>query len=132
MKALPKPKKKPTRGKLRTKCDWLASAYYRARTPYCEAKGNDATQCGGGLQWCHLFSRAILHMRYEPFNNLVMCQGHHLFYTHHPIEWTRFLEANFPEKLAMAETVRYEFGKVNYIEWIEFFQTAKPAELDQA
>lgn len=120
MAALPKPKKKSKRN-LKVKCDILASAYYRAQTPYCQASGLDTTQCGGGLQWCHLYSRAILHVRYEPYNNIVMCQGHHLWYTHHPIEWTRFLEARFSERLAEAEANRYKYWKVDYNYWIDHF-----------
>lgn len=132
MKALTKPKKKPTRGKLKTKCDWLASAYYRAQTPYCEAAGKDSTQCGGGLQWCHLFSRGILHIRYEPYNNLIMCQGHHLLFTYRPIEWTRFLERHFPDKLAEAEANRYKFSKVDYDAWISHFKVNLAEQTDQS
>lgn len=128
---LPKPKKQKSRGSLRNKTDWLASAYYRAETPYCELKGLDTIQCGGGLQWMHLFSRAILHMRYEPYNKLVGCQGHHLWYTHHPIEWVRILESHFPERLAEAEENRYKYWKVSYDDWIRRFtdQSSKPTDL---
>ena len=68
---LAKPKNTRKKANLKAKCDTLASAYYRSETPYCELKGLDAVQCGGGLQWMHIFSRAILHMRYEPYNKLV-------------------------------------------------------------
>jgi hypothetical protein len=118
--------KKPTKSKLKEKCDLLASAYYRAETPYCELKGLDAIQCGGGLQWMHIFSRSILHMRYEPYNKLVGCQGHHLWYTHNPVEWVRFLEANFPERLAQAEAHRYKLWKVDYEAWIDHFSKLTP------
>lgn len=118
--AIPKPKK-PNRTALKKKCDTLASQYYRAKTPYCEAEGLDGIRCGGILQWCHIFGRAILHMRYEPYNNLIMCAGHHSFYTYHPIEWTRFLEKHYPERLTLAEQNRYKQSKVDYQDFIERF-----------
>lgn len=118
---LAKPKKIPI-SKLKAKADALASAYYRALTPYCQAEAALGMRCGGNLQWCHLFSRAILHMRYEPYNNIIMCQGHHFRFTHNPIEWTRFLEAKFPNKLQEAEANRNKFGKPDYQEWIDFFK----------
>lgn len=121
--AIPKPKKL-SRTSLKAKCDKLASLYYREKTPYCEAAGLDDIQCGGGLQWCHIFGRAILHMRYEPFNNLIMCAGHHRWYGLHPIEWTRMLEQHYPERLALAEFNRYKYGgKLDYEDFIERFST---------
>lgn len=115
--------KKIPKSVLKKKCDMLASLYYRTLTPICEAEGLDNIRCGGGLQWCHIFSRAIVHMRYEPYNNLIMCSGHHTWYTHNPIEWTRFLEKNFLERLSLAETQRYKYDKTDYEYWINFFKT---------
>ena len=119
---LEKPKK-VSKAKLRIKADTLASQYYRAITPHCEAQGLDSINCGGGLQWCHIFSRSVIHMRYEPYNNLVMCAGHHTWYTHNPIEWTRFLEKNYLERLSLAEAQRYKYDKIEYEYWINFFKT---------
>jgi hypothetical protein len=65
-------------------------------------------------------------MRYEPYNNLVLCQGHHVFYTFHPVEWVRTLEKHYPERLNLAEANRYKFAKVSYEHWIEFFQGRLP------
>jgi hypothetical protein len=121
---LAKPKK-PTKSKLKAKADILASAYYRSMRPYCEAAELDDVKCGGGLQWAHIFSRSILHMRYEPYNHLILCAGHHLHYTHNPIEWTRFLEANFLIRLAAAEANRYKVGKVDYEAVIAKFTQGK-------
>src|SRR5664279_1950398 len=103
-----KPKKKPSKTALKNKADILASQYYRALTPHCELSGLDGIQCGGILNWAHIFSRAILHMRYEPYNHLILCQGHHTFYTYHPIEWVRVLEKHYPERLNLASLNRYK------------------------
>ena len=136
--AILKPKKPLTKTKLKEKCDRLASLYYRRETPYCEARGLGAytwkttpegeellyplaIQCSDNLQWAHIYTRAILHIRYEKYNNLILCSGHHIFWTYHPIEWTRFLEAYYPDRLAEAEANRYKFWKVDYEYWINFF-----------
>jgi hypothetical protein len=113
---------KVTRSQLKKRCDALASKYYRQQTPYCEARGLDLIRCGGVLQWCHIFSRSNLRLRYEPYNKLIMCQGHHSWYTHNPIEWTRFLERHFPERVSEAELHRNEYQKIDYPAWIELFK----------
>lgn len=110
------------KGALKKKCDVLASAYYRRETPYCELAGKDMIRCGGQLQWMHIFSRNNLRLRYEPFNKLIGCAGHHAWYTHNPIEWVRFLERWFPDRLAEAEAKRNEYMKVDYDSWIQRFK----------
>jgi len=116
---------KPTKlskAKLRTKADRLASQFYRTKTPYCELQGLDSISCGGNIQWCHVYSRSHLHIRYESFNNLILCQGHHRFYTTNPIEWVRTLEKHYPERLALAEQNRYKIhDKIDYDYWIDLF-----------
>jgi hypothetical protein len=126
---LEKPKKKQSKTALRNKCDILASKYYRALTPYCELAGRDGITCGGSLQWCHIIGRANLRLRYEPFNNLICCAGHHRWYGTHPVDWVRILEREFPERLTLAEQHRHEVIKVNYGAWIERFSEAPPQAL---
>lgn len=119
--ALEKPKK-PDLKKLKKKCDLLASAYYRRETPYCELAGKDHVRCGGVTQWMHIISRSNLRLRYEPYNKLIGCQAHHVFYTYNPVQWVRFLEAHFPDRLALAEAHQHEVMKpFPYQEWIETF-----------
>jgi hypothetical protein len=118
---LAKPKKKVSKTSLRNKCDLLASRYYRALTPYCELAGKDDVACGGPLQWCHIIGRANLRLRYEPYNNLICCAGHHRFYGLHPVEWVRILEKEYPERLTLAEQHRHEVIKVDYFDWIQRF-----------
>jgi hypothetical protein len=122
---IPKPKKKPCKTSLRNKCDILASRYYRALTPYCELNGLDRIACSGSLSWAHIFTRSIIHMRYEPYNHLILCFAHHKYYTHNPIDWVRILEQHYPERLALAEQNRYMHAKVDYQAWIERFSTAQ-------
>ena len=118
---IPKPKKKPTRTALKLRCDMLASRYYRALTPYCELAGRDGIECGGSLQWCHIIGRANLRLRYEPFNNLILCAGHHRWYGLHPVDWVRVLEREYPERLTLAEQHRHEVVKIDYQVFIDRF-----------
>jgi hypothetical protein len=126
---LAKPKKKPSKTALKAKCDTLASKYYRAFTPYCELAGRDTITCGGGLQWAHIIGRANLRLRYEPFNNLILCAGHHRWYGLHPIDWVRILEREYPERLALAEQHRNGIAKLDYTFWIDRFTTLPESSL---
>ena len=117
-----KPGKKVSKTSLKKKADTLASRFYRAETPFCELAGKDSIHCGGNLQWMHIFSRSNLRLRYEPYNKLVGCQGHHVWYTHNPVEWVRFLETHFPERLSEAELHRNELAKLDYNEVISRFK----------
>lgn len=113
---------KSTRTKLKLKADTLASLYYRAETPFCELAGKDTINCGGNLQWAHIFGRANMRLRYEPYNKLILCAGHHRWYGLHPIEWVRALERWFPERLAEAEVHRNEYLKPDFEALIEKFK----------
>jgi hypothetical protein len=128
---LAKPKK-VSRTALKKKCDILASRYYRAATPYCELAGLDGIRCGGPLQWCHITSRSVVHLRYERYNNLILCAGHHSFYTRQPLDWIRTLEEHFPEKLALVEQQRYKFSKIDYEAWIDMFRRGLEAQTDHS
>lgn len=119
--------------------DALARRYYKLETPYCEARSIGAypwktdyfedfliepiaISCGGQLEWAHIFTRGVKHLRYEPYNKLILCTQHHRYWTHHPVEWTRMLEAYFPDRLAEAEANRYKFWKTDYRGWIKYFR----------
>lgn len=114
---------KSSRSQLKKKCDILASKYYRAETPYCELAGKDHVTCSQQLQWMHLITRSNLRLRYEPYNKLVGCGGHHMFYTMNPVDWVRFLERWFPDRLAEAEAHKNEIGKPDYEALIEQFKS---------
>lgn len=119
--AILKPKKVSV-SKLKSKCDKLASAYYRRLTPYCELAGKDHITCSDQIQWMHIVTRANLRLRYEQYNQLVGCRGHHWFYTNNPLDWVRFLERHFPDRLAQCEAHRNEIGKPDYEALIEKFK----------
>lgn len=62
-----------------------------------------------------------MRLRYEPFNKLIGCAGHHVYYTHNPERFIRTVEKWFPERLAKIELHRNELGKVDVAAWIERF-----------
>jgi hypothetical protein len=87
--------------------------------------GRDKIACNGVLQWAHIIGRANLRLRYEPYNHLIICQAHHVFFTHNPLDWFRILEREYPERLTLAEQHRQEVIKIDYAAWIERFSTAQ-------
>jgi hypothetical protein len=42
---------------------------------------------GGGLQWSHLISRRYHATRWDPDASVAMCAAHHVWFTHHPLEF---------------------------------------------
>jgi uncharacterized Zn finger protein (UPF0148 family) len=121
-KAKPVKKRKISRSELKRKCDKLASTYYRNQTPYCELAGKDGIKCSDQIQWMHIITRANLRLRYERFNHLIGCRGHHWYYTNNPVDWVRFLEKHFPERLAECELHRNEIDKPDYEALIDKFK----------
>lgn len=110
---------------LEEKCDKRASWHYKKQTSHCEALGRTSTSCWGTLEWCHIVSRRNRRLRYEPYNNIVMCHGHHAWFTDRPYEWERFVRNNFPNKWREVEEHKNEYQRVNesfYLEWIEKFR----------
>lgn len=87
---------KPTRKQLRDKADRMAGAMVRGRG-YCQFGGLDKVRCGGGLQWAHIVGRSNYRLRWELYNALSLCAGHHVYYTHHPWEWQELIRTHFPD-----------------------------------
>lgn len=116
--------KQKTPGYWMAKADTQASLYYRSKTPYCEAKDKDDIKCGGVLQWAHIMSRGNKRLRYEPLNHLIMCAGHHVYYTHHPYEWALFIEEQFNDRHEFVKEHRHEYVQANaeyYQGWLNRF-----------
>ena len=92
--AIPK-KKKVKKTTLRNKADKLFSLYIR-KIGICQLSGKDNIRCGGNLQCMHITTRGTTALRYDPLNALCGCAGHHVYYTHHPDDWTDFMKKNYP------------------------------------
>lgn len=86
--------KRPKRS-LSRQADALFSRFIKERDRRCVAEG-EATACGGEYQCAHLLSRRYRLIRWNPDNAVTLCRNHHLFYTHRPLEWSVWMEENYP------------------------------------
>ena len=73
--------------RLKVEADRLFSLLIRARG-HCES-GRDG--CKGPLQCAHGFSRRYMGTRWVTENCFCLCAGHHLYWTHRPIEWDEWM-----------------------------------------
>lgn len=72
---------------LTNKADRLFSAKVRG-IGFCQLRALfPAIECNGNLQCCHIVSRRYKALRWEAVNALSGCAAHHLYATHHPLEW---------------------------------------------
>lgn len=92
------PKQKKVKKKtLRNHADKLFSKHIRS-IGHCQAEGRTKVKCGGQLQCAHLITRSNIRLRYEEYNVLCLCAGHHRYWTHRPLEWSEFLLTYYNEK----------------------------------
>lgn len=83
-----------SRSSQRAAADRAFSKYIRLRDGMCRACGDrDPTQ----LQCAHVWSRSYHAVRYDERNAVALCRADHVRYTHHPLEWQVWVEANIPE-----------------------------------
>jgi hypothetical protein len=47
--------------------------------------------CSGSLQAAHGISRRYRHTRWQLINGFCLCQAHHTYWTHRPLEWDVYL-----------------------------------------
>ena len=82
------------------KADILFSLAVRA-VGRCEALGEHK----GPLQCAHGFSRRYRAVRWDSRNAFSLCAGHHVYFTHRPIEWDEWMRETMGFEL-------YEFLRV--------------------
>jgi 5-methylcytosine-specific restriction endonuclease McrA len=66
--------------------DQLFSRYIRDRDGRCMGQGSGPA-CSGYLQCAHIISRRYRAIRWNEANAMALCQAHHTFWTHRPLEW---------------------------------------------
>lgn len=95
MSALPKAKKrkKTPRRNYSAQCDVLFSKLVRAPGRCVICGSSDRVQCAHG------FSRRYRAVRWDRRNAWALCQAHHLFYTHRPLEWDTWLHEQWGDEL---------------------------------
>lgn len=76
------------RTSLRKRADTEFSKWVRNRDGKCVvAPWFPNIKCNGNLQCCHIISRRYHAIRWSPDNAVAGCAAHHLYGTHHPLEW---------------------------------------------
>lgn len=108
-----KPKAKPIKY-WKKKADTAMSLYVRKKHGYCQLEGKDHIRCSTVLQNMHVETRGKLCIRYEEYNTLCGCSGHHVYYTNHPNEWREFVMKWFPEKWELVMEHHNDLTKPDY------------------
>jgi hypothetical protein len=82
------------KAEIRGKIDTLFSDTIKARAGYkCEITGDKNCQCA------HLMAKGSYpSLKWDLDNAMSLKSGLHKFYTHHPVEWRKFLIEHFGEK----------------------------------
>ena len=68
------------------RADTMFSRYIRDRDGRCMGQGSGPA-CSGYLQCAHIISRRYRAIRWREENAMALCQAHHTFFTHRPLEW---------------------------------------------
>jgi hypothetical protein len=70
-------------------------------TGECEAlDGELGVACSERMQCAHIISRKYLGTRWHPLNAICLCSAHHVFFTHHELEWEKWRDAYVGERYA--------------------------------
>ena len=110
--------RRPPKANWMRKADTAFSKYIRARDGRC-------LNCGSTeyLQCAHIHSRSYKSIRVDELNAVALCRSCHVKFTHRPLEWSEWVEDNYPgrwvelKKKALAyERVDWRF-QANY--WVE-------------
>jgi hypothetical protein len=77
---------------------------------------------GDRLQWAHIYSRGVHSLRWEPDNSVVLCSGCHLHGHLHPLEFSRWFEEQYPDRVKYLTLLRQTKRKVDRVGmrlWLE-------------
>jgi hypothetical protein len=86
-------RKPPNKTTIRKRTDAAFSRYIRERDGECKVRTwFPQIECNGNLQAAHVVSRRYRAIRWDPANCVAACAAHHLYGTHHPIEWENAVE----------------------------------------
>ena len=98
---------------LKRKFDKLFGEKIRSKG-YCELEGLDKVSCSGQLQTMHIIGRSNHNLRWDSYNALCGCSGHHRYYTSHPFEFMLLVSAHFPKKMEYLKKVRNDIWDKDY------------------
>lgn len=114
--------KTPSKKTLTAKLDNAARAYCKSHAgEKCQARGEAGLRCSQRLEWCHLKSRGIKIVRWNPDNALCMCNVHHRYFTQHPDRWYEFVEKKYPGRWDELNKIANSGQKPDYGYWLEYY-----------
>lgn len=93
--------------------DQIFSKLIRHRDGHCLAVGY-RFPCSGNLQCAHIHTRAYKSIRCDFDNAVTLCGGHHVFFTHRPLEWADWVEAMFPGRWDELKRRALRYDRVNW------------------
>jgi 5-methylcytosine-specific restriction endonuclease McrA len=77
---------------------------------------------GDRLQWAHIHTRGVHSLRWIPENSVVLCSGCHLKGHLHPLEFSRWFEEQYPDRVKYLTLLRQTPRKVDRVGmrlWLE-------------
>ena len=111
-------------------CDAVFSKLVRSHG-YCQGQhyispfDGRAIECKGPLQCAHIMSRVYRATRWSWDNALCLCAAHHLWWTHHPLEWHEFVEDKIGEQAY--EALRRRARQVTQVDYAEVLRSMEGA-----
>ena len=90
--------------------DALFSKLIRSRG-VCES---DRPSHSGNLQCAHIITRGYKSIRTLEEKALCLCQGCHVYFTFHPLEWELFIESRFPGRMGMLRERALKYERVDW------------------
>ena len=109
---------KPSRKSLKNRADKLFSLSIRAFGS-CQLQGKDKIKCSSVLQCAHIVGRANMRLRWDIWNVLCICSGHHWWYTNNPEAWREIIKKEFPDSWKYVNKHRTEIWKGTVAEVLE-------------
>lgn len=117
-------KKIKSPGWYRKNCDILFSQIVRSKG-YCEWCGIQLLP--KKLQCCHVISRTVLNLRYDPENAFSGCVKCHLYKWHkEPLQAAHWFEWQFPGRYERLKEKEKNTEKINWIETYERLKKEAP------
>jgi len=105
----------------------------RADTAF--AKHIRATDCAaepphaGNIQCAHIISRSYKTIRTNPDNAVALCAKHHVYFTHHPLEWKQWVDEQYPGRWEQLTETALTYERVNWKSQAEYWESDRSSSI---